>query len=467
MSLRRTASRPLRAGPLAIGLAVIAVALGPAANEAQEPLPLIGVEADLSAYGLSSAGDVGRGRVSVAYAPEGPRLVVHHLRADPVAPRITYPEPPPTPEPVEAERAEARHTALWVWNTAELVADAAARATFLDFVEREGITRIFLYLAAARGERPVSGYIPFSSAEMGPLLADLRGHGALAYALDGDRDYVREENHAGVLRTVRRLVEHNQAVPFEQRFHGVRYDIEPYLAPGFQGPTRQDLLDGYVRLLADASAIAREGGLAFGVDVPFWFDAPDDETGTSLEAELDGRRARVIEHLMEIADDMAIMDYRTTAEGANGALAHAYHELEMGEDAGVDVFVGVETTRLLDEDLFTFFGPPEPGLPERGTARWIVLEEAADGRHRLWLVDGDEAIAALAERTADARSLRRWPAGRPTRVAADLQSFHGLGAGAMRDVTGRIVRHLVAEPAFAGLAFHDYLGLRALLEGPR
>lgn len=490
MPLEPRAFHPLAAALVAVLLEGAALSL-PGAAAAQEPrpgpddttttdsaavpsshtLPLLSVDVDPEAYGIDDAGDVRRGRVSVAYAPDGPRLTVYYLRSDPVRPRVTYPEPPPTPEPDPRPDVRPREKALWVWTTAEILRAPEERARFLDFIQHQGITRVFLYLASAEGARPSAGYIPFSSEELGPLLAQLRRRGALTYALDGDRDYVLEENHAGVFRTVRRLVEHNRSVPAEQRFHGVRYDIEPYLVPGFQGPARQDLLDGYVELLAGVSEIGRAGGLAVAVDIPFWLDAPDEETGAYLEATLDGRRARVLEHVMSLVDDLTIMDYRTEAFGANGALAHAYHELRLAEEMDVDVFVGVETVRLVDEDLHTFSGPVREGLPEDAEARWIVLEGSADPQGggatpaRLWLVDSEEALAELAGRVRDAPVLRHWPAGRPIRVAADKQSFHGLGAERMREVSSDVVRRLVSSPAFAGLAFHDYRGLRELLSG--
>lgn len=447
--------------------------------QAQQPLPLVSVDVDVAAYGMESAEEIRRGRISVAYAPEGTRLAIYYLREDPVHPRVTYPDPPPVPAPVPGPRPETRETALWVWATADILRDEGEGTAFLDFVESQGITRVFLYLAAAEGQRPSAGYIPFSSEEIGPLLAQLRERGALAYALDGDRDYVREENHPGVFRTVRRLVEHNRSVPPEERFHGVRYDIEPYLAPGFQGSIRQKLLDGYVELLAGVSEIGREGGLAVAVDIPFWFDAPDEETGEYMQATLHGETKPMLEHIMALVDDVAIMDYRTDAFGANGALAHAYHELRLGEDMRVDVFVGVETVRLVDEDLHTFFGPFREGLPEHAEARWIVLVDGGDavgggepaarqseggGAVRLWLVDSEEALAQLEERVHGASLVRHWPAGRPIRVAADSQSFRNHGPEKMREVTGEIVRRLIASPAFAGLAYHDYRGLKELLE---
>ncbi len=444
-------------------LALIGALSAPTTVRAQYELPLIDVEIDLTAFGLSRPEDVRRGRISVVYGRDSTHLVTYYVRDTPTAPRITYPDPPPTPEPVVGAELTTRQTALWVWRTEEILLDPAERTRFLDFIEAQSITRVFLLIPPAQGETFSNGYVPFSSAEMGPLLADLRARGALAYALDGDKEYVLKENHAGVFRTVRRVVEHNATVPVEQRFHGVRFDIEPYLVEGFQGSRRDELLNGYVELLAGVSEIAHQGDLAVAVDIPFWFDAPDEETGVYMEAELGGERRPMIEHIMSLVDDIAIMDYRTDAMGPNGALAHAYHELELAEKEGVDVFVGVETVWLPDEDLLTFFGPVSEGLPADAASRWIVLEQGADDRTRLWVVDSEEALAELSERTAGATLLRHWPAGRPIRVAADGQTYFNLGPERMRSVTRQVIRHLLGEPAFVGLAFHDYRGLSDLL----
>jgi len=175
----------------------------------QYALPLTSIEVDLAAYGISGPEEVRRGRLSIAYKADSLQVAVYYLRTDPVQPRVTYADPPPMPEPSTASSVTTRETALWVWQTALILRDASERATFLDFIERQGITRVFLYLASAEGERASAGYIPFSSEELGPLLADLRGRGALAYALDGDKDYVLQRNHPGVFRTIERLVEHN------------------------------------------------------------------------------------------------------------------------------------------------------------------------------------------------------------------------------------------------------------------
>lgn len=432
--------------------------------QAQHTLPLLRADIDLEAYGIDSPAEVGRGQLSIVYGRDGVELVTYYLRTDPIRPRVELPPPPAYPTPLD-EVVATRETALWVWNTAEILADRHERTRFLDFIAGQGITKVFLYLPPAEGERAYRGFIPFDGAVMGPLLADLHARGAGAYALDGDRYYVLEENHEGVFRTVGNLVEYNRSAPPEERFHGVRYDIEPYLVPGFQAGRRAELLDGYVRLIAGASEIAREGGLAMAVDVPLWFDAPNEETGEEMLATLDGETAPVLEHVMKYVDDLAIMDYRTSALGPNGAVVHAMGELALGEEMGVDVYVGVETVDLPDEDLVTFFGPSDDGLPPHAETRWVVLEESASGEARVWIVEGEDALTQLSRKTEGARMLRHWAAGRPSRIAADALTFYDLGAEKMREVTDEIVRYLATSPAFVGLAYHEYRTMRELLEG--
>jgi hypothetical protein len=365
--------------------------------------------------------------------------------------------PPPSGRPEEPPLE-----AMWVWNTAEILSDPVERGRFLDFVADRGIDRVFLYLAAAEGERPAAGHIPFDSDRLGPLLAELRARGALTYALDGDPNYVRDENRPGILRTVRALAAHNRSRPPEERFHGVRYDVEPYLLPGFQSPRRIEILSAYVEMLADIAEEAHAGGLVVGADIPFWFDAGDEHTGEPFEAILTGERRPVLEHVMATVDDVAIMAYRTSARGGDGAIMHSWAELEEGRTRGTDVFVGLETTRLFDESLYAFRGAARLGVPPMPEAAWILMEDLGGGRVRIWLANGADALAALERDTPDMDALRYWHAGQPVQLPGDHLSFHSLGWDAMENVAGEIVEQFSAAPAFVGLAFHDYLGLRAL-----
>jgi hypothetical protein len=83
---------------------------------------------------------------------------------------------------------------------------------------------------------------------------------------------------------------------------------------------------------------------------------------------------------------------------------------------------------------------------------------------RVWLVEGQEALDRLASQAADPDALRYWFAGQPVPVPGDFISFHSLGSDAMWSVASEVERRFDSRPGFLGLAFHDYVGLRDLLD---
>lgn len=472
--MRRNSRSPGRpavlTGPGPACLCLMTMATLPA--RAQEPLPPLETEVVLAHYGMEDPEEVMRGRISVAHAPAGPRLGVHFLRSEAVAPApppgsYDAPDLPEIPELTGPVDSLPDPAALWVWNTRELLDDAEARGLFLDFVEGHRFGSVFLQLVPAAGRAPEAGFVPFDSGAYGALLGALSARGVGAYALDGDPAYALVRNHPGVLATVDRVLEHNREAPPEERFRGVRYDIETYLIPGFQGPGRAAILDGYLALVAGLARRTRQAGLKLGLDIPFWLDGPDEETGRPLTAAWNGRRRPLLGQLLERVDDVAVMDYRTRPEGPDGSVAHALGELETAARDGVEVFVAVETEALADEDVFSFAGRGWRGLPP-ARGRWIVVGPGTDvGTASVRLVEG-AAAGALAEAArgvpGGAQAFRHWPAGRPTRVPADKQSFAGPGAEAMRRAVARLVAAVGDHPSFGGVAYHHYESLRRLLE---
>jgi hypothetical protein len=439
--------------------ATLAVA---AAAAAQEGPVLLSVDANLADYGLESLDSVRLGRVALVHAPGGDRVALHFLRAS--LPGDAPAGAPASPTPLEggSDRRPAVR-ALWVWNTAEILADERERASFLEFVTVCSIERVFLYVPAAEGESPSAGFLPFDGDALAPLLASLHEVGAETYALDGDPAYVRLENHGGVVRTVRRVIEHNRTHRAEERFYGVRYDIEPYILAGFQGPHRLQILTDYVRLLESVARVAHEGDLRVGADVPFWLDAVDEITGEPFQALVDGAPVPVLPQIMRAVDDVGVMAYRTTADGPAGVVLNASTEIALANEGPAEVYVGVETTRIDDEELYMLRGRGRAGVPPLADARWVVAQSLGGVRVRVWLVEGQEALDRLASEAGDPETLRYWFAGQPVPVPGDRISFHSLGADAMWSVTGEVERRFDDQPGFLGLAFHDYVGLRELL----
>lgn len=374
---------------------------------------------------------------------------------------------PPLPEPTPAPRAARTvHRALWMWNTRDVLAEDTARRRFVAFVRARGFDRVFLQLPPAAGARPERGFVPFDGTVLGPLIEELSSVGARVYALDGDPNYARKENHEGVFRTVDAVVRYNRGAVPRRRFAGVHYDVEPYLLPEFHGPGRRHVLDAYVALVAGVARHAHDGGLEVGVDIPFWLDAPDEETGRPLEATRAGRTTTVLEHVLEVVDDVAVMDYRTHAYGANGSIAGALGELEAARTHGVAVYVAVETEDLPDEAALSFHGAPAEGLPPEDGGWWVAAEGAPGDAARFHIVgpDGLAALRAdLEARGVEAERVWRWRATRPLVTPGARLSFHTLGTEALRRETRRMVDELAAWPAFAGLAYHHYATLTEIL----
>jgi hypothetical protein len=356
------------------------------------------------------------------------------------------------------------HRAVWVWNTREITSDADQREKLLDFVEAQGFDRVFLQLVPADGQVARAGWVPFDADRMGELVALLKSRGASVYALDGDPSYALPENHAGVLRTVSAILEHNRTAPAERSFDGVRYDIEPYLLPSFRGDGRDALLAGYVELVSAVASTAR-GSLRVGLDVPFWLDAPEPSTGEPISATWRGDRRPILDHLVRLVDDVAVMAYRTSAYGMDGSLSQAHGELRAASAAGADVYIGLETEQLPDEDAYGFQGAPQPGPPSVG-GPWIVMAPLSERVARVWLVPpgAESSLAALlAEAGALPEQVVHWRADPPAHIAAERQSFQRLGWERLRTEADRIARALRGSPAFAGVAYHHYGSLLKLL----
>src|SRR5258705_434847 len=112
------------------------------------------------------------------------------------------------------------------------------------------------------------------------------------------------------------------------------WDPSPLLAAA-----RERLLADYLDLNERAAARSHAAGLAYGVDIPFWW-----------------RSADPTDRLLDIADNVGIMDYRNQAGGPDGIVAHAVDTLERTDQiAKARVFVGVDT------------GGAAAGTPSKGT----------------------------------------------------------------------------------------------------
>ncbi len=371
---------------------------------------------------------------------------------------------PPLPEPVTtAEPFQPPHKATWIWNTVELLDDPNHRVALLDFLNREGFDRVFLQLPDGSDRRGDPGELTLDGDRLRPLLAAFHNRGIRVYALDGDAEYARPRFREGVLNTVDNVIRYNKESDENERFYGIRHDIEPYTLPGFHGARRESLLRGLLGLTAAAVARARAGGLVYGVDIPFWYDAPGEYTHEQVTVEFKGAEKPVSEHLIDLADDVSVMDYRTIAYGGDGTIRHASGEIEYAAAQGKSVFVGLETGALPDEILLEFRGAPKPGLPETMPADAIIILAPAGDSARVFHVPEsarrDSTIdATLAEsfeeQKVDPSTLWWWPVSRRVDVPAAKITFAHHGVVRLDAVMEETAAEFAKYESFAGFAIH-------------
>ncbi|MDH3297983.1 MAG: hypothetical protein OEM96_06880 [Gemmatimonadota bacterium] len=372
---------------------------------------------------------------------------------------------PPALRPYREPPVEARtdrQLATWIWNTAEILDQPGKRDSLLSFLSDEGLDVVFLQLVTAPGDTPPPGEIR-PDPRLRDLVSRLSRLGISVYALDGYAGYARPEYHAGVLNTIRNVIRFNAESRDDERFFGVRYDIEPYLLPGFHGPARADILAGYLDLLARGVDAAHQGNLVFGVDIPFWFDAPDEVSFESVMVEFRGADKPVSEHVIDLVDDLSIMDYRTVAHGADGTIRHAAGELEYASRAGKPTYVALETGALPDETLIEFGGDPViSSIASMDGPGVVAVVADQDSAYVFWVETDPESSARTGMKLES--QLRRaglepetavvWAVSRRVFVPADKLSFAALGKERLRRVMEETTTDLARFGSFAGFAIH-------------
>ena len=246
---------------------------------------------------------------------------------------------------------------MWVWETKPLLRDAGERRTFFEFCQRFGINVVAMQVAtsAAGTGRQVD-----EAKSWAALIAEASRRGMRVHALDGDPVFTNPAQHETALAIVDAIVAYNRSVAPASRFFGIHLDIEPYVLPEWKNPvSRQDQLLHYLEVNSRAAERAHAAGLVFGVDIPFWWHAPDEQTGEPVGiVTFRGVRQLTTDHLLDFVDNIGIMAYRNFAAGPDGIITHALDTVRRAERAGrrIKAFVGVETEKVSEgvPDKVTF-----------------------------------------------------------------------------------------------------------------
>ena len=365
-------------------------------------------------------------------------------------------EAPAAVGPAAETRDRPLRKGMWLWETRRMIATPGAITELAAFCVAHGFTELYVQVpfAAPPGEHWAAAWDEDGLAR---VVTALSAVGVRTHALDGAAWYARPEWHERVLATLGQLADYNRRVAPAARLAGVRYDIEPYLLPEFAGHRRERVLRDYLALLDRIAPVARAAGLALGVDIPFWCDARDEVTG-ELTCAVDGRPAS--EAIIDRVDDVGIMDYRTTAWGADGVIAHASGELAYAERCGKRVLIGLETVPLPDERLMVYDGGERSRWDVSGD---LVAEPLGGTRVRLTWVPA-------AERRADGRYPWAGPGARLLRHREELQvpsskiTFANLRAADLERTLERARAGLLHRKSLAGFIIHSYESYRPWLE---
>ena len=360
------------------------------------------------------------------------------------------------PQPKE-ERIPARplNKAMWLWETDKIVTNPDEQQRLLTFCKEEGITDLFLQIPYKAKEKKGQWKILWNPLLIRPLISQLHQVGVKIHALDGDPRFALREWHGRVIATLASIIQYNRESPPQERFDGIRFDIEPYLLPSFSGVQKEAILKQYLSLLVASQTLTSQADLALGVDIPFWFDARNEFFEPT--AEVGGRP--VSELIIDIVDNVGIMDYRTQAYGADGVIAQGTPELEYAAKQGKEVFLGLETVELPDETLLAF-------SPASQSGSRILIERIEDHKVRLhWIPDGQwervqkDHLFSSPFVVLGQTQTTFVPSGKLTFADKDLQDLEEV----MRQTESALRRF----PSFSGFTIHSYESYRPWLERQR
>lgn len=239
-----------------------------------------------------------------------------------------------------AARAEApAPRAIWTWeeDSYAMLEQPAAAGRAIAFLQSKSVDTVFLYADAFGGRNLIVSQPQLYRR----LVRRLHASGMKAYALLGSgylhtERYVLPQHRKEALAMLQRVLDYNRTAAPEERFDGINVDIEPHILAEWS-TRKMELLREFVAL-SDALVQAKRASgqtLPMGPAIPFWLDG--------LHVEYKGATRPVSQHVQDLYDYVALMDYRDRALGGDGIVSHAMDELEYAAKAGRQVLIGVET----------------------------------------------------------------------------------------------------------------------------
>jgi hypothetical protein len=230
--------------------------------------------------------------------------------------------------------------AIWTWEgeSYAMLDSEGEAAQGIAFLKAKSVGTIYLYADAWRGRNLIAS----QPERYRRLVRRMHGAGLKVYALLGSgylhtERYVLPRHRDEAVAMLKRVLDYNAQAAPEERFDGINLDIEPHILAEWSS-RKMELLAGFVDLSDALMRVKAESGqtLPMGPAIPFWLDG--------IQLEWQGKRKPVSQHVQDIYDYVALMDYRDHAEGGDGLVSHAMDELRYGEAIGRPVLIGIETS---------------------------------------------------------------------------------------------------------------------------
>lgn len=292
---------------------------------------------------------------------------------------------------------------MWLWETAEFLKNPEREREAFAILREAHVTDLFLQIPYPKAE---SGHTELElKPELRHFLRTAHANAIRVQALDGFPEFSLRDRHETVLSIVRNILAFNLSSSPEERFDGVHLDNEPYQLLGFEGPSRDEILREYLELNEKVAALLHNDaqGLAFGIDIPFWWDSIGDRENPCCLVKFKGVNKSAAHHVIGLVDNVGIMAYRNFAGGLDGIVKHAQGEVDYAGEKGKQAFVAVETFRpppanvifvaAIQESQWQTL-PAQSSLLRMSHLQGYPLRSFTDGRHRyIGLSDEDEAKA--------------------------------------------------------------------------
>jgi hypothetical protein len=413
------------------------------------------------------------------------------------------------------------YRSIWVWKTRPLIKHAKAADRLFAFCSRTGLKEIYLSVDFARSSSGDPGRIK-NPAVYSHFLCAAHRRGLRVAALAGTPRWAAGSRHSQALATVRAVIHYNAGMGPDAQFDSIHFDVEPFLLLGFSVPTfREQILEDYLRMLAECAAAARQSHIDFTCDIPWWFYPVTSDAQKQFTVMFDGKNKTVAEHVTDLLNSVTIMNYRNEADGAGGIIRFGITPLAYAARVHKQVYIRLETsaqkdktiefalaipqsefiakmrqTHLAQRDLFkhysihalyangtVFLGLGMDDAEVESTRRFEValihlrklFGAKSPGRFsvRRVLNEARRAVAAdpgwtdfrpdQLEKPGSRKVIAAFVAARRT---PPITTFRGLGRTVFEQETRSTVEWLGHYPSFGGLAIHYYESFQNLMAGP-